>query len=447
MPTPSRVSSSVKPASAPVGPRPAAALAVADVLGGRSLSDSLPARTQRLHGRDRALAAELAYGSCRWYWRLQSVAQRLLHRPLAARDRDLQALLLCGLYQLLYMRVPAHAAVAETAGAARALGKPWATALLNGVLRRLQREQVELLAGLDDDPVTRYALPAWLIGALREAWPERWQGVCDTLNAHPPMTLRVNQLRLSRQDYAVRLQAAGLTARPVPGLAAALTLDAPLDVQRLPGFAEGLVSVQDAGAQRAAGLLDLAPGQRVLDACAAPGGKTGHLLELEPGLALTAVDLDPVRLERVRENLARLGLQAHLAVGDAAAPAGAWADGGYARILLDVPCSATGVLRRHPDIRLLRRAADVAALAQRQDRILNAVWPLLEPGGKLLYATCSLMPAENEQRIEAFMRNHADAKVLPCAGDWGMARSVGRQLLPEAGQDGFYYALLGKAGG
>ncbi|MFM1892083.1 MAG: hypothetical protein RLZ44_1160 [Pseudomonadota bacterium] len=438
---PSRASSSAKH---PREPRLAAALALGDVLAGRSLSDSLPMRSAALQGRDRALAAELAYGSCRWFWRLDALGERLLHRPLPQRERPVRALLLVGLYQLLYTRVPAHAAVAETAGAARALGKPWATGLLNAALRRLQREQADLLDGLDDDPVTRYALPGWLIAELRAAWPQRWEQLCAALNLHPPMTLRVNLQRISRPAYAASLGEAGVAARPLPGLPAALTLDRALDVQQLPGFADGLVSVQDAGAQYAAPLLDLAPGQRVLDACAAPGGKTGHLLECRPDLQLTAVDLEPARLARVQENLQRLGLPAELRLGDAAAPAADWAQPPYQRILLDVPCSATGVLRRHPDIRLLRRAADIPALAQRQDAILDAMWPLLQPGGKLLYVTCSLMPVENELRIESFMQRHQDVIALPLPGHWGEARGPGRQLLPSATQDGFFYALLGK---
>ena len=446
MPTASRVSSSAKPGGAPTAPRPAAALALADVLGGRSLSDSLPRRSGRLRGRDRAFAAELAYGGCRWYWRLRVVVDRLLHRPLPGRDRDILALLVIGLYQLEFLRVPAHAAVAETAGAARQIGKPRATGLLNAALRRFQREREALLAGLDDDPVTRYSLPAWLITALRAAWPARWPALCEALNVHPPMTLRVNLQRGSRQAYAAQLAEAGLAARPLAGLPAALWLDRPVDVTRLPGFADGLVSVQDAGAQHAAALLDIAPGLTVLDACAAPGGKTCQLLESEPTLAVTAVDVDAGRLQRVRENLDRLGLAAECCVGDAARPVGAWAQRRYDRILLDVPCSATGVLRRHPDIRLLRRAEDIAALAARQDAILAAMWPLLRPGGKLLYVTCSLMPDENEQRIDSFMQRHPDASALPLAGDWGEPRAIGRQLLPDPGQDGFYYALLGKVG-
>lgn len=443
MPTPSKASNSIKRRRRTPSPRGAAALAVADVLGGRSLSVSLPKRSASLHGRDRGLAAELAYGVCRWYWRLSVIGRRLLDRPPRERDHDIWALLLCGLYQLQFTRVPAHAAVAETAGAARQLNKPWATAVLNGALRRFQRETAVLTAGLDGDPHTLYALPNWFVDALREAWPSDWARAAAALNEHPPMTLRVNLSRITLQEYAARLISAGSTARPVEGIPSALALDHPVDVRQLPGFDAGLVSVQDANAQSAAGLLDLGAGLSVLDACAAPGGKTGHLMEFEPNLSVTAIDIDAKRLQRVRENTDRLGQVVQIYAGDAAQPTGAWADVRYDRILLDVPCSATGVMRRHPDIRLLRRGADIAALAKRQAKILNAVWPLLKPGGKLLYVTCSVIPAENEGLIESFMQSRKDAMTIPIAADWGHACGHGRQLLPgDLGGDGFYYALL-----
>ena len=251
------------------------------------------------------------------------------------------------------------------------------------------------------------------------------------------MTLRVNRLRTSRRDYAARLAAAGITARPLPHAEAGLTLDAPMATARLPGFDAGLVSVQDGGAQLAAALLDPRPGERILDACAAPGGKTAHLLELaDNDLDLTAVDLDPQRLARVGEGLTRLGLTARTCVGDAAAPAGDWAQGTYQRILLDVPCSATGVIRRHPDIKWLRRDADIARLAALQGRILDAVWPLLAPGGTLLYVTCSLLPQENEDQVTAFLGRTADARIDPIEAAWGLVRGPGRQILPEAWRHG-----------
>jgi 16S rRNA (cytosine967-C5)-methyltransferase len=427
----------------PRDPRAAAALAVTDVLGGQSLSEALPARSRAVGARDRALTAELAYGVCRWQPRLQPLALGLLQRPPKAKDRDILALLLVGLHQLLNLRIPAHAAVGETAGAARALGKSWAVKLINAALRTCQREQAERLAAVDRDPAARLALPGWLYQAIAEAWPTQLEAIASAYLAHPPMTLRVNRRQGELRHYAEQLQQAGLTARPHPLVPDALALDQPVDVSLLPGFAAGAVSVQDAGAQLAAPLLDARPGQRVLDACAAPGGKTAHLLELVDDLAMTAVDIDPARLERVGDNLQRLGLHAELAAVDAAAPPAAWRAQPFDRILLDAPCSATGVIRRHPDIRLLRRAADIPALAQRQAAILDALWPCLKPGGKLLYVTCSILPMENAQQIEAFMQRHGDARVLPLPDHWGHAQGAGRQTLPgEQGMDGFFYALL-----
>lgn len=416
-----------------------------DVLAGRSLSDALPARNAAVAERDRPLTAELAYGVCRWQPRLQPLALGLLARPPKARDQDILVLLMVGLHQLLNMRTPAHAAVGETAGAARALGKPWAVKLVNAALRTFQREQAERLAQVDRDPAARLSLPGWLHDAIAAAWPAQLEAVANACLAHPPMTLRVNHRQGDTRAYAGRLQTAGITARPVPGAAAALQLDRPLDVAALPGFSAGAVSVQDAGAQLAAPLLDARPGQRVLDACAAPGGKTAHLLEQVDDLDLTAVDIDPLRLERVRDTLQRLGLQAGLVTANAAEPPQAWREQPFDRILLDAPCSATGVLRRHPDIRLLRRAADIPALAARQAAILDALWPCLKPGGKLLYVTCSILPAENADQIEAFMQRHSDAGALPTADSWGHALGAGRQTLPgEQDMDGFFYALLEK---
>jgi 16S rRNA (cytosine967-C5)-methyltransferase len=260
------------------------------------------------------------------------------------------------------------------------------------------------------------------------------------------MCLRVNRMRATRAQYAQHLSTAGLAARPTPESGDGLTLDQPVPTRRLPGFADGLVSVQDAGAQLAAVLLDAQPGERVLDACAAPGGKTAHILERAGNaLELTALDADAARLERVRDNLSRLGLTARVVQGDAAAPAGDWSRDSYDRILLDAPCSATGVIRRHPDIKWLRRDGDIDALADLQARMLDALWPLLVPGGSLLYATCSVLPRENEAQVRDFLRRRGDARALPLEAEWGLARRFGRQLLPrDGGPDGFYYAALGK---
>jgi 16S rRNA (cytosine967-C5)-methyltransferase len=396
--------------------------------------------------RDLPLVQELCYGTLRLLPRLEAVIGQLLHKPLKSDDRDIHALLLIGIYQLAATRIPPHAAVASSVEAARLLEKGWAASLVNALMRRFQREQDQLLSRADRSPESRWLFPRWLLRRLQSAWPERWQRLVQASNAQAPMTLRINRTRVSRADYVARLTPAGLASRPAPDAPAGVVLDRPVPVGKLPGFESGLVSVQDAGAQLAAPLLSAMPGERVLDACAAPGGKTAHILEqTDNGVELTALDADARRLELVRENLDRLSLKARVVLGDASAPEGAWADASYDRILLDAPCSATGVIRRHPDIKWLRRDSDIVALAQCQSRMLEAVWPLLTAGGTLLYATCSLLPEENNQQISAFLSRHADAREIPIAADWGIARSVGRQTLPTlGGWDGFYYARLEK---
>lgn len=427
--------------------RVAAALAIRQVLvEGRSLASALPPLLAALPAGERALAQELSYGTLRWVPRLQALASQLLDKPLRERDQDIHALLLCGLYQLLYLNIPSHAAVSLTVDAAAKLGKEWAKGLLNGVLRRLQREQVELLAAVDTSESAALAHPHWLLERLRQDWPEHWQAIASANNGRPPMTLRVNLSHGSREHYLERLAAAGIAAQPSDPVVSAVTLDTPLAVERLPGFNNGDVSVQDAAAQLAATLLELQPGQRVLDACAAPGGKTGHILETSTPLQVLALDSEAERLQRVSDNLQRLGLQAELRVGDAGAPETWWDKQPFDRILLDAPCSGSGVIRRHPDIKSLRRPEDISALTAQQARLLRALWPLLAPGGILVYATCSVLPAENAAQVAAFLREYPDASERPITAHWGHAVAVGRQILPgEKGMDGFYYACLSKA--
>ena len=427
-----------------LNPRAAAARLLQQLQSGRSLSELLADRVEGCSERDQALVKALCFGVARWWQRLDMIAGVLLERPLKARDADIRALILIGLYQLEYMRVAPHAALAETVEAARALKKPWAAGLVNALLRRFQRQRKVLLVEADRSLVARYSHPEWLLQALRRAWPEQWQMLLEAANCPPPMTLRVNLAKISRSDYFQRLLQDRIPARPIEGVASAVVLDRPMDVAVLPGFFDGLVSVQDGGAQLAAGLLDLQPGQHVLDACAAPGGKTGHILESSPsGVSVTALDIDARRLQRVRDNLRRLGLAANVELGDAAHPSGAWAATRYDRILLDVPCSACGVIRRHPDIKLLRKAADIPVLAALQGQILDAMWPLLNPGGMLLYVTCSLLPEENHLQVRHFLATHADAREMPISATWGHVCHPGRQTLPgEATMDGFYYARL-----
>jgi len=427
-------------------PRALAAQIIHQVVGGRSLSELLSKELEKANPAHRPLIQELCYGVMRWYPRLDALALQLLARPLKTKDGDIRALILMGCYQLLYMRVADHAAVTETVEATKALKKPWSTGLVNGVLRRFQREQDKLLAGLANNPVAHNAYPAWLLDAIKTAWPEQWPTIIEASNQRPPMTLRVNLKHQNRDSYAAQLNGQGIASSALSNVPSALVLEKPQDVLELPGFLDGQLSVQDAGAQIAASLLDLQPNQRVLDACAAPGGKSCHILEIEPKLAsLTSLDVDAKRLERVKENLHRLKLHAQLRQGDASAPAGDWAKQQYDRILLDVPCSATGVIRRHPDIKCLRRKEDIPALVSLQSKILNAIWPLLTPGGKLLYCTCSLLPDENETQVTQFLQRQPDAQASIIKATWGHARSCGRQILPgEETMDGFYYALLEK---
>ncbi|TPG97434.1 16S rRNA (cytosine(967)-C(5))-methyltransferase RsmB [Pseudomonas caspiana] len=428
-----------------MNPRLAAAKALAAVLNGKaSLNSSLPTQMDKVEDRDRGFTQDLAFGTARWQPRLSALAAKLLQKPFKAADADVEALLLVGLYQLLYTRVPAHAAIGETVGCADKLKKPWAKALLNAVLRRAQRESEALLAELEHDPVVRTAHPRWLQKSLKAFWPEQWEAICAANNAHPPMILRVNRRHHSRDAYLGLLTDAGIVATPCVYSQDGIILEAAADVRSLPGFAEGWISVQDEAAQLAADLLDLAPGQRVLDACCAPGGKTCHILEAEPALAgVVAVDLEAKRLVRVRENLARLGLSAELIAADGRDTTTWWDGKPFQRILLDAPCSATGVIRRHPDIKLTRQPDDIAALAVLQGELLDAMWITLEVGGILLYATCSTLPTENTEVIEAFLARTPGARELDLATQAGIKQPHGRQLLAQdGGHDGFYYAKL-----
>jgi 16S rRNA (cytosine967-C5)-methyltransferase len=410
---------------------------------GVSLTAALAQILPRIPGEaDRALAQAFCYGVARWYFRLDFILRQLAPKPI--RDGHIRMLILLGLYQLEYTRVKPHAAVSETVEAVG--NKAWAKALVNGVLRNYQRQRAALQALADQDECAASAHPAWLVGLLRKDWPQECADIMAQANRQAPLSLRVNLGRCTRSDYLERLAQAGFAARPGTYAESAVILAQAVPVERLPGFAEGWVSVQDEAAQLAAGLLQLERGQRVLDICAAPGGKTLHILEACPQLAeVVAVDIDSARLARIHENLARAGLPATVLQGDGAKPAQWWDGRPFQRILLDAPCSATGVIRRHPDIKLLRRPEDIAALAQAQARLLEAAWPLLAPGGILLYATCSLLRRENEARIAPFLAAHADAQALPIAAEWGQALAHGRQILTGAAEmDGFYYARLRK---
>jgi len=427
----------------PLPARALAARAVRLIINeGRALDDALSEVFVAARADDRGFIQEMVYGALRWAEQLRAVLDGYVEHP--PKDRDIAALLLVGLYQFLYMRLPAHAVVMETVNAASALGKPQAKNLVNAVLRRAQREETQLRARIETDPVLRLSHPPWLLARLRQAWPHHWQAICAANNARPPMTLRVNLSKLSRAAYLDKLTDAGLAAAPLSVSEAGLILKEPCAVGELPGFAAGLVSVQDGAAQLAAELLDARAGERVLDACAAPGGKACHVLE-RAAVELVAVDRDGARLVRLHQNLQRLNLRAEVLTADAAAPADWWDGRPFQRILLDAPCSASGVIRRHPDIKIRRRARDLVALVRAQTRLLERLWPLLAPGGKLLYVTCSILPEENAERVARFLAEHADAVPAPLALTIGHPCPVGVQLLPgEHHLDGFYYACLQK---
>ncbi len=431
-----------------MNPRLAATHALSAVLQGKaSLAGSLPNVLQQVADSERALVRELTMGTARWQPRLEILLDRFLDKPLRRADQDVQALLLIGLYQLLHTRIPAHAALSETVACADSLKKKWAKGLVNAVLRRAQREAEELLPQLEKDPVVVTAHPRWLQKSLKAFWPQHWLDICAANNQHPPMTLRVNALRTSRDDYLQQLEQAGIAANATEHSHSGIRLEQPCDVHQLPGFADGLCSVQDEAAQLSAQLLDLQPDQRVLDACCAPGGKTCHILESQPQLgSLLALDLEAARLKRVQDNLDRLQLSARLMATDVRAVDSWWDGRLFDRILLDAPCSATGVIRRNPDIKLTRQPDDIAELARLQGELLDALWPTLKQGGLLLYATCSVLPTENSDSIGQFLARTPDACELDTGLHCGIAQPHGRQLLPQPdGHDGFYYALVQKA--
>ena len=437
----------------------------------------------------------LCYDSIRWYLRLDALLDRLLARPGQRLAPELRALAIVGLCQLLYTDIPAHAAVAETVDAARLLGQPRAAGLINALLRRCQREHTQLLPAIDRDRALRSAHPEWLVRALAADWGEHSDAILAANNERPPFWVRVNRLCVAGAAYRKQLEAAGIHVAASLFDDEALRLEAALDVAELPGFASGAVSVQDAAAQLAARLVAPRVGERVLDACAAPGGKTGHLLELQPGLdELVALDVSPRRLKRVEENLQRLGIplqgaparvpvrtRVQLLAADAGDPASWWDGRLFDRILLDVPCSATGVIRRHPDIKLLRRAEDIPEFAQRQLQLLQRIWPLLAPGGRLVFASCSALLAETCSVVEAFTATCPQALDVSAGvlldgvrsgtlGGWLSGMLDGQDVAPTgsagptadvgvgspggraghripagtAGMDGFYYACIEK---
>jgi 16S rRNA (cytosine967-C5)-methyltransferase len=414
----------------------------------QTLTALLPAYLCRLtNKKDQALTQELCFGVMRWYFQLDFLLGLLMEKKIKTKDTDIKALLLVGLYQFVHLRTPPHAVVAATVEACHELNKLWAKGLVNAVLRRFQRESKYLLEKIRDNDVARYSHPQWLLEVLKKNYPEGWTAIVAANNTYPPMALRVNTGRIERQAYLTMLHGIGIGATPAPDfIPAGIILERPVDVEKLPHFNDGYVSVQDLAAQLAPSLLDLQPSQRLLDACAAPGGKLAHIIESEPGLQeVTGVEHDPARFERLQRTLARLHLKAKLIYADARKTADWWDGRVFDRILLDAPCSASGVIRRHPDIKVLRTVADIEAVMTAQRELLSALWPLLKTGGRLLYVTCSILDSENDQQIGEFLRDHTNARVIVINADWGVPTHHGRQILPgQNNMDGFYYACLQK---
>lgn len=418
--------------------RSIAATAIFQVLdNGQSLSTVLPDLQRNINDKDKALLQEICFGVLRYLPKLEWFISQLMEKPLTGKQRTLHYLIMVGIYQLLYTRIPPHAALAETVDGAVALKKPQLKGLINGVLRSFQRQQVQLEERIANN-TSQYLHPSWLLKRLQTAYPEDWQSIIEANNQRPPMWLRVNSQHHTAAQYLNLLEQSEITAHLHPSHPYAIRLDEPTAVSRLPGFEDGWSTVQDVSAQGCAELLEPQNGESILDLCAAPGGKTTHILELAPRANVIAVDIDEYRLKRVKENLIRLKQHAVVIQGDGTQPE-KWAkDQQFDRILLDAPCSATGVIRRHPDIKWLRRDSDINELAQLQAQILEAIWPYLKPGGTLLYATCSIMPEENGKQIQNFLSKHNDASLND-------GTDAGLQVLPSTnGGDGFFYARLVK---
>lgn len=420
-----------------------AAAVIGGVLAGRSLDAELAAAWQRhaqLDARSRAAVQDLAYGTLRFLGRLDALLDALLEKPL--KDARLRPLLLVALYQLERTRAAPHAVVDHAVRACKALGLTSAKGLANAVLRNFLRKRPALDARVEHSETARYSHPQWWIDKLRAQYPAHYAAVLEADNTRPPLALRVNRRRSSAAEYLQLLASHGIAGEACGE--AAVLLEKAVPAARIPGLSEGLVSVQDVAAQLAAPLLDIHDGMRVLDACAAPGGKAGHALELAD-VTLTALDSDDGRLARVRANLERLGIAARVVCGDACEPASWWDGTAFERILADVPCSASGVARRHPDIKWLRRETDIAQFAHSQGRMLDALWQTLASGGKLLYATCSVFREENSDQVARFLERHQDAtRIILPAVDNDIQLPAG-QLLPDGRHDGFFYALLQKA--
>ncbi|MBV1872363.1 MAG: 16S rRNA (cytosine(967)-C(5))-methyltransferase RsmB [Gammaproteobacteria bacterium] len=411
-----------------------------------NLTEQFDAQLHKADEKSQGLVKELCFGVCRHYLYLHNIALALLSKPLKKKDKDIELLILIGIYQLKFLRTPDHASINETVAACAPLKKPWAKGLINGVLRNYLREQDKITAGISQDYSVQTSHPSWLVDALKADWPTHYRDILEANNQPAPLSIRVNLQQQNLSDTLASLSAANISAKACAFSKSGITLENAVSVENLPGFNAGLCSIQDESAQLAAELLKLEPGQRVLDACAAPGGKTCHILENQADIdQLIALDKVAPRLDKVRSNLSRLNLHAELKAADAADLSSWWDNQLFQRILLDAPCSATGIIRRHPDIKWLRKERDISTLAQQQLQLLKILWQTLAPGGILLYATCSVLKQENENLVGQFLSQTNDAQEIKITADWGISTTIGRQIFPKTGgQDGFYYARLRK---
>ena len=431
-----------------MNPRLVALRILVQVIGdGKSLNQCATQINEQINDvKDRALAREIVFGVLRYYFQLSFILNHLLDKQLKAKDIDISCLLMMGIYQLRFMRIPDHAAVNESVKLTQKLKKKWAKGFANGVLRSCLRESDELSELIEAQEEAKYAHPKWLLGKMQKDWPENWQDIANQNNLHAPMVLRINQQKSTVDEYVQQLATINISASSMEDVKNGVVLDQACDVNLLPGFNQGVASVQDGAAQQAAGLLELTEDCYVLDACAAPGGKTAHILETAPETEVLALELSAKRLQLISDTLARLQLKAEVKCADASAVDEWWDGRQFDRILLDAPCSATGVIRRNPDIKLHRTFDDINAVVETQKKLLDKLWPLLKPGGILLYATCSIIKNENEKQIQHFIDIHDDAIEKELNVSWGRKCKVGVQLLPGDHQmDGFYYAKMLKS--
>ena len=392
---------------------------------------------------------QVCFGCCRYYFQLEAILNQLLHEPLPAKHADIHCLLILGLYQIQHLSTPHHAAVNETVAAAKNLKKIWAKGLCNKVLRKFIKKQKAIISVINEIPQARYGHPGWLIDLLKEAWPSEWESILEQNNQPPPLFLRVNRQKTSRHEYITLLKEHGLSATTSDDTTDGILLSDARPVNEIPKFSEGYSSVQDVSGQRILDLMALAPEQTVLDACAAPGSKTCHMLEVEPKLKkVVAVDMDAKRLLKIKENMIRLQLSSdpcRMILANACHSKEWWDGELYDRILLDAPCSSTGVIRRHPDIKLCRTPEDIAHITKQQKHLLHSLWPLLKPGGRLIYSTCSILPQENEAQIKQFLKDHSDSKLVKPKLAVGEALPFGHQCFPSENEtDGFFYSILQK---